>query len=172
MEQKNVFELSHVVLWLKGWYDHTEDKWKDLATMLNLDGHPGYKSKEDITRCLVYYYNEWCNYVNTNFPHEQRKDIYGLYIVCVPTTKGEHDFYETIVEGICQEWKFCKHMTIPRPIYTPELLPHKYNKGSRVDDWYKEAEENNITDPVALSEFFNKKIQQMEMWKNEITIIE
>ena len=33
----------------------------------------------------------------------------------------------------------------------------------------KEAEENNITDPVALSEFFNKKIQQMEMWKNEIT---
>ena len=66
MEQKNVFELSHVVLWLKGWYDHTEDKWKDLATMLNLDGHPGYKSKGDITRCLVYYYNEWCNYVNTN----------------------------------------------------------------------------------------------------------
>jgi hypothetical protein len=48
-------------------------------------------------------------------------------------------------------------------------LPHKYNKGSRVDEWYKEAEENNITDPVALSEFFNKKIQQMEMWKNEIT---
>lgn len=86
-----------------------------------------------------------------------------------PNHKGEHDFYETLVNGICQEWKFCKYMTIPRPTYTPELLPYKYNKGSRVDNWYKEAEENNIADPVALSEFFNKKIQQMEMWKNEIT---
>jgi hypothetical protein len=96
MEQKNVFELSHVVLWLKGWYDHTEDKWKDLATMLNLDGHPGYKSKEDITRCLVYYYNE-C--LNINLPNYSCCYVLSVHEMGVAYMAVELVDYENVFEN-------------------------------------------------------------------------
>ena len=36
---ENIFKLSHVVLYAKGWYQKSDDIWKDLKKILNLDDY-------------------------------------------------------------------------------------------------------------------------------------
>jgi hypothetical protein len=162
---KNVpFKLTHVVLWLKGWYEHTDNKWNDLSLMLELDGFPGYKSKEDITRCLVYHYQEWCNTMNKL--NIQKRDIYSLYVLCSsPSSKG--DFYDKILDGISSDWKFCKYMTMTRPVYTEKAFP---NNTSSVLAWEKEAKKNKLKTRKDIAEFYNNKIKHMPMWKDDYII--
>ena len=38
------FKLSHVVLYAKGWYLRTEDKWEDLKKILELDGYTPFSN--------------------------------------------------------------------------------------------------------------------------------
>lgn len=60
---KNKFDLTHVVLYAKGWYHKTDDIWRDLRFALTLDDYMSeFFSKKDIVRKLLIE----CSKLNSN----------------------------------------------------------------------------------------------------------
>lgn len=59
-----MFELSHVVLYAKDWYHHTNDVWRDLKFALTLDGYSGefFKNKDIVMKLL-----RECSKLNSNY---------------------------------------------------------------------------------------------------------
>lgn len=49
---ENKFKLSHVTLYAKGWYKHTDDIWADLMKILELDGYQSF-DRRDVYNILV-----------------------------------------------------------------------------------------------------------------------
>ena len=58
---KDKFPLSHVVLYAKGWYGHTDYLYEDLKKMLHLDGYLSSCNYDIMNVVLIEFrkYNDW-----------------------------------------------------------------------------------------------------------------
>lgn len=52
-KEKKLFTLGHVALYAKGWYQKSDDIWKDLAILFEADGYLQGLHKADIYRNIV-----------------------------------------------------------------------------------------------------------------------
>ena len=57
MDKKEVFPLSHTVLYAKGWYEKTDNIWEDLKKILVLDNYTPF-TKNDVFYILVSRFQE------------------------------------------------------------------------------------------------------------------
>lgn len=149
---KKKFDLSHVVLYAKGWYHKTDDIFRDLRFALTLDDYSGeFFSKKDIVRKLLrdcselssnvfsmdqiycgiqknqthmkgYVHNESPKYVLEKYDKEL--DEYDMDIAIVKYLIGELKFIKK------EEWKAAK------PIYGKGLGKPYHIKKPRVEEMF------------------------------------
>lgn len=174
------FELQHVALYAKGWYRRTEDFYKDLALMLEMDGYPGYEDdRYGIMSVILRHWQNWADWYNSIIPEDwTKKDLERIVTVDARQVyrryrKGSEwekrnftDFYDVIIMSILIQWSTAetKYINIVMPDYTEEAWPNDNGLFSQ-SAWYKEAEEAGIkeTDKAKMTKFFNDKIK--EYWK-------
>lgn len=174
------FELQHVALYAKGWYRRTEDFYKDLGLMLEMDGYPGYEGDHDgIMNVILNHWKKWAEWYNSITPANwNKKDLERLITVEVRLNyrryrKGTEwekrnftDFYDNMIMAMLLDWNRAetKYINLVCPDYTEEAWPNDAGLFSQ-SQWYKEAEEAGIkyTNKKKMTAFFNKKIK--EHWK-------
>lgn len=82
---ENKFKLSHVVLYAKGWYKHSDDIWEDLKKILELDDYSPFDKMDVYSIILtavqnsnIYRWTELKEILNGIHPNNCWK--YGYYV--------------------------------------------------------------------------------------------
>lgn len=119
------FKLSHVVLYAKGWYLETENKWEDLKKILTLDGYTPFTNSDVYSiiinafdnfeyratelkqmlsgihpeECWKYgYYTNTCTWINDydNLPFYKMEDAIIHYILSTLRTLDKEHWIKVI----------------------------------------------------------------------------
>lgn len=153
MKNKNKFELSHVVLYAKGWYQKTDDIFRDLRFALTLDDYSGefFKDKEIIYKLLsecekldgyrfklstIYNKIQPRNTAMYGYNHNLDQNIYGVY---ENIHENVYDFNLAILYYIISELRFIDKdsWNTVKPIYGKGLSKPKDITNKQVDEMFK-----------------------------------
>jgi len=129
MKIKNKFPLSHVTLYSKGWYNHSENIIFDLIKILELDNYSPFDQR-DVVSIIMHRYEEsfdidMVNFINDIHPFNCWK--VGYYTnryewVKDHQTLPEYDIYTAIIYKILSDIRFLTNTEweIKLPKYSKE----------------------------------------------------
>lgn len=123
---KEPIRIAHVILWRKGWYQHTSNNWDyestmlDIREMLKYDGYePQFMSDKDVMEIIFRAYDEYFKWAYIN-------DVPGFYDPLMGVITGTyHNCYRENSVGfnIMLEilakfaWTETKYLKLPTPHY-------------------------------------------------------
>ena len=148
------FDLPHVVLYAKGWYERTDDLYNDLRKMLSLDGYGDYKSENDIFEKMINSYSNYNEWRRNN--GLQYKTIYDFinnashYKSLYPNKEMADKCY--ILDSILGEYMLTdpNEIIIVLPIYHKGLRDNRKKQG----ETYKEM---NLSAQKIFNKNYNKE---------------
>ena len=123
---KEPIRIGHVILWRKGWYQHTSNNWefeptmKDIREMLKYDGYePQFLSDKEVMHIIFRTYDEY-------FKWAYLHDVPGFYDPLMSVITGtyhncynENPFAFNIMLEILAKfaWTENKYLKLPIPHY-------------------------------------------------------
>ena len=123
---KETIRIGHVILWRKGWYQHTANDWnyeatmKDIREMLKYDGYePQFLSDKEVMDIIFRAYDEY-------FKWAYLHDVPGWYDPLTGVITGTyHNCYSSnpfmfnvILEILAKfAWTDSQYLKLPIPVY-------------------------------------------------------
>lgn len=136
-----IFPLTHLVLYSKGWYKHSDNIWDDLKIILDMDGYTPF-TKGDVYNIILNNFDKF-----DSRESELRQVIVGIH----PSECWKHGYYTNQYYSPLEETKNLPNYDMPEAFIRYVISSLAFIDNSqwnvRMPDYihYKELRPNHIT---------------------------